>query len=684
MRHLTTPLILSLSLLLACPGQTPPPETPVAEAAPEVSALGQSILAAIDPQADACQDFYAYACGGWLATAEIPPDKPEVSRGFSAVFDRNEEVLHEILDNAAADPGDDADLAMVGAFYGACMDTEAIDARGLEPLAPFLEEIAAIEDTEALMATVGRLQVISVETLFGAAVEPDYKSPDTNLFMVMQGGLGLPDREYYLNDEAAEIRAAYEQHVANMFLLLGDNDEDAAAHAATVVRFETALAEVSLPLVELRDPVTTYHKLDLDGLQGLTPHLPWKALLEATGYPDLTSINVATPGFFEGLDALVAETPMEDVHTYLQWWLISESTGALGAAVQAETFDFYGKTLSGAQEDRPRWKKCVQWTDDYLGDVLAQLYVEQMFAGDSKEIAVEMIQRVEGALQAGMADLEWMDDTTRERAVAKLGVILNKIGYPDKWRDYAGLEVTTDDHFGNLMAGRAFETRYWLDQAEQPVDETIWYMTAPTVNAYYNPLANEIVFPAGIMQPPFFDRTFPKALNYGAMGLVMGHEVTHGFDDEGRKFDAEGRLAEWWEPEVAERFEERAECVRELYSGYEVLPGVNLDGDLTAGENIADLGGIKHAFGAYRGWVADNSAEEVAGLDGEKLFFVGYAQSWCTLRTPELERMRAATDPHSSPKFRVNGAVSQFPAFGEVFGCEVGSPMRPETACEVW
>lgn len=686
MRHLTLPLVLSVPLLLSCPGQAPP-KTPVSEAAPAEtpeSPLAQSILAALDPDADPCQDFYAYACGGWMETAEIPPDKPEVSRGFSAVFDRNEEVLREILEGAAADPGDDPDLARVGAFYGACMDTEAIDARGLEPLAPLLEEIAAIDDTEALMATAGHLQLMDVDVLFGVGVDPDYKAPDTNLLIVAQGGLGLPDRDYYLEDEAAETRAAYVQHLTHMFRLLGDSEEDAATHAATVLRFETALAEVSVPRVELRDPDATYHKLDLEGLQALTPHLPWKALLEAIGYPELTSINVATPGFFQGLDGLVAETPMEDVRTYLRWWLVSEATNALGADVQAETFDFYGKTLSGSREDRPRWKKCVGWTDDYLGDVLARLYVERMFAGDSKGIAIEMIQRVEGSLEAGMADLAWMDDPTRERAVHKMEVILNKIGYPDEWRDYTGLEVTADDHFGNLMAGRAFESRYWLDQAEKPVNKALWYMTAPTVNAYYNPLANEIVFPAGIMQPPFFDHTFPKALNYGAMGLVMGHEVTHGFDDQGRKFDAEGRLAEWWEPEVAERFEERAQCVRDLYSGFEVLPGVHLNGDLTAGENIADIGGIKHAFGAYRKWVADNGPETLAGFDGEKLFFVGYAQSWCTMRTPELERMRAATDPHSSPRFRVNGAVSQFPEFGEVFGCEVGSPMRPEKVCEVW
>ncbi len=681
MRHHTLTALFTLAALAGCKTTPPPAASAPSE---KLRAFEQAVAATLDPAADPCVDFYQYACGGWLKTNTIPSDKPTISRGFTVIADENEKFLHAVLERAAAAPGDDENLARVGAVYGACMDTDTIDARGAKPLEPLFAKIDAITDGASLMEALAALQWVGVNAPFGVGVGPDFKAPEGNILHVGSAGIGLPDRDFYLLDDKAPIRDAYRDHVKAMFVLLGHAEADAAKHADALLAFETEIAKITLPIVERRDPDKTYNKLDRDGLQALTPSLPWDRFFAAQGYADLTSINVSEPAFFAGVEALWATQPAAAWHRYLKWRTLDTFAGALSSDLVAQNFAFKGKVLSGAQEDRPRWKKCVSLVDDSLGDALGQVYVDAKFAGDSKELALSMIADVEASLARGFADLDWMDDATRAAAKEKMSAIDNKIGYPDMWRSYDGVKVDGADHFANTLALNAFDARFWMDQAEKPVDRGLWYMSAPTVNAYYNPLGNEIVFPAGIMQPPFFDREFPKAMNYGAMGMVMGHEVTHGFDDEGRKFDARGHLREWWAPEVAARFEERAQCVRDLYSGMEILPGVPMDGDLTAGENIADLGGLKHAWGAYQAWQAAHPAESLAGLSGDKLFFVAYAQSWCTLRTPEYETMLAAVDPHSAPPLRVNGAVSQLPVFGQVFGCDVGSPMRPKAVCEVW
>lgn len=649
----------------------------------------QDLLAAMDREADPCQDFYRYACGNWLDTTELPSDQSRWARSFSVIQERNREVVRDLLEEAAEDPGKPGtDRYRIGHFYASCMDEAAIEKAGTGPLHPWLEEIAKVEDPESLMRMTAKLQKADVGALFNLGVVPDFKDPETNIGFFAQGGLGLPDRDYYVSEDPQkkELLAAYEKHVAHMLGLLGEDAETAAQHAAQVVALETRLAEASRPRPEMRLPEKLYHKIDRKGLQELTPKLPWDVFFTTAGHPKVTSINVATPEFFEALDKTVAATEIAELRTYLRWHTVNAAANLLPDPFVQADFEFYGKTLSGQQEIQPRWKRCVAATEGALGEAVGKLYVEKRFAGDSKEVALTMIRDIEAAFEANLPELAWMDDETRKRAVEKAHAIGNKIGYPDKWRDYSTIEIGPGSYVDNALAAVEFEFHRQMNKIAKPVDETEWGMTPQRVNAYYHPLHNEIVFPAGILQPPFFHRDFPAAMSYGAIGAVMGHELTHGFDDQGRKFAPDGQLREWWEPQVAERFEERAQCVRDLYSGYEVLPGVHIQGDLTAGENIADFGGVKQAYEAYKRW--QSRQEELPpppdGLTHDQLFFVAYAQVWCALSTPEVDRLRVTVDPHSPPRFRVIGPMSNNPIFAEAFGCEEGTPMHPKQICEVW
>jgi putative endopeptidase len=649
--------------------------------------VARDVLQSMDQGADPCRDFYQYACGGWLSSTQLPADKPIWLRSFSTVFERNQKVVRELLESAATDPGDD-NQTLVVRFYGACMDEAAVEKAGRRPLAPLLRRIEKVEDATALMAVTGELHRLSVGALFGLGVVADFKNPEVNVAFLSQGGLSLPDRDYYLSQEEDKraLREAYQKHVARMLGLVGEDSATAARHAAEVLAFETRLATASRPVADMRQLDRLYNKLDISGLKQLTPRLPWDAYLAAVGDPALTQINVATPEFFTALEKLVLESEPALLKTYLRWQAVNSGADLLTSDFVQANFDFFGKTLAGQQQLAPRWKRCVDATNGALGEAVGRLYVEKMFAGSSKEIALEMIRDLEAAFADNLPQVAWMDDVTRQRALEKLEAITNKIGYPDRWRDYSKLRLSRSSYFKSSVAAAEFEFGRELAKVGKAVDRSEWGMSPQTVNAYYNPLQNEIAFPAGILQPPFFYRDFPAAMNYGAIGGAIGHELTHGFDDQGRKFDAAGRLREWWEPEVSARFEKRAQCVSDLYATYEVEPGVHLNGPLTLGENIADIAALKEILAAYRLWATRHGAPAaaVAGLTNEQLLFVAWGQVWCAVMSPELARLQVSTDPHSPARFRVNGPMANTPAFAVAFQCAPGTPMNPEKRCEVW
>ncbi len=657
-------------------------------AAPGKGALAPRVLAAIDSKADPCQDFYRYACGGWLAQAQLPPDQSRWGRGFSEVHEQNQRQLRDILDEAVRDPGRDPGLQRVGALDRACMDEDAVEKAGAAPLAPFLEQIASIKDRAGFMTVAGQMHSLGIPVVFVSEVAPDFKEPAVNIAHFRQDGLGLPERDYYLRGDRRSrgIVAEYRSHIARMFQLLGEENASAERRATAVLEFETSLAQVSAPRSELRDPAKTYHRLDLEGLRKLAGDLAWDSFLKGAGAPGLTQINIATPGYFEGAARLIRETNLDTLQAYLRWRLLQTSADLLSRSFVETNFDFYGRILAGQKEIAPRWRRCATAVDAALGDALGKAYVQRYFPGDSKPIAQDMIQRVEAAFGEDLRRLAWMDDKTRGEALRKLKAVANKVGYPDTWIDCSALEIRPDDYFGDVLRARQFAFRREIAKLGQKVDRTEWRMTPPTVNAYYNPLANEMVFPAGILQPPFFSRSDPAPVNFGGVGMVMGHELTHGFDDLGRKFDGEGRLADWWRPEMSEKFEQNAQCIEQLYLGFEVQEGLKLNGALTLGENIADFAGLKLAFEAYRQWAKEHAGGKpaVEGLTDEQLFFVSFAQTWCTLATPESERMLAAVDSHSPPRFRVNAPLANLPAFAQAFSCREGAPMRPKNICAVW
>ena len=661
--------------------------SPILAAEASASGVAATVKAAMDTKADPCTDFYRYACGGWIDNTKLPADQVRWGRGFSEIAERNRTINRAILEDAAKTPGDDPNRQKLGWFYGACMDEAGIEAAGTKPIETWMKDAGKVKDGKTLLAMVGRMHAATIPGLFNIGVEADFKDPNTNIAQMFQGGLGLPDRDYYLKDDKAPIRESYTAFVQKMFELYGEKPEEAATMAKQVVAFETELAKNSRPRAELRDPDKTYNKLDKVGLKKLTPELDWDGYFSATGHPEVTQINVAVPEFFQGLEKLAASTDAPTLQSYLRWNILRDAAPALPKAFDQENFNFYGKTLQGQKEQQARWKRCVGQTDGALGEILGQEFIKKQFAGDSKKIARDLVEAIQNAFASNLPSLAWMDDTTRQRALGKKGTLVNKIGYPDKWKDYTKLKIAKGNYFGNLVAAGRFEYEREAAKIGKPVDKTEWGMTPPTVNAYYNPLNNEMVFPAGILQAPFFSKDFPAAMNFGGIGMVMGHELTHGFDDEGRKFDAQGKLTEWWEPSVSAKFEERAACVENQYGSYEIQPGLKLNGKLTLGENIADNGGIKEAYLAYKAYEAKHpeaATPAVDGLTNDQLLFVGFAQTWCSLATPEIERVLVTVDPHSPPRFRVNGPLSNYAKFAETFSCAEGTPMNPANACEVW
>ncbi len=665
---------------------TPGPAIPVTlpQAAAEIA---QPVLAAMDPAASACDDFYQYACGGWLAATEIPADKPSWTRSFSVISEDNRTFLKSTLEKLAAEPpADDANLAKLGQFYGSCMNTDAIDAAGLEGIQPLLDRIDKVKGAKGLMPLVADLHLVDVPVFFGGAPDGDFKEPTLTILHMGQGGLSLPDRDYYIKDDAdsAALMEAFQAHVAKMMELSGVKPKEAAAMAARVVAFEKALATEHMPADQLRDPEKTYNRIELAGLKEQAGQLDWEAWLKGLGIGGTTTINVETPAVMSATAALIAKSDAATLKAYLRYHLLSANAGNLPAAFRDEAFAFYGKQVMGQQQDEVRWKKCVRATDAAMGELLGQAFVTEKFGGQSKELASALISEIQDAFESRLPALDWMDDETRQRAIDKKNTLANQIGYPDQWRDYTAL-VVTDNALANSLASRRFDSAYHLERVGKPTDPSRWFMTPSAVNAYYHPLYNQMVFPAGILQPPFFSEAFPAAMNFGAIGMVMGHELTHGFDDQGRKFDPQGRMVEWWNPGVAEQFEARAQCVERQYSSYSVAEGLNVNGKLTLGENIADMGGLRAAWEAYqRGKAKGVPRTTVGDLTDDQLLFVAYAQGWCSKSSSEYEKMLVLSNPHSPPRFRVNGPVSQMPEFHAAFGCAADAPMRPAETCEVW
>jgi len=683
-------IAITLSLLGLLAGATP---SPAAEAA-STSSLGadeirRSVLDSMDRQADPCNDFYRYACGGWIDSTQLPSDEARWVRSFSTINERNRVVVRELLEDAAANPGPaGTERQKIGDFYASCMDEEGIEKAGLGPIAPWLDGAAGVENLDSVLAFSGKLQRDGGGPLFRFGATPDFKQPDTNLLFMSQGGLGMPDRDYYVSEDPnkKELLEKYRAHVARMLELAGSPAESAATDAAAIVAFETELAQASRPRAEMRDRDKLYNKIDRPGLEQLTPKIAWAKFFAATGFPAVESINVAVPEFYQGLEKALTAAPIETLRAYLRWNVLNAAAEMLPKAFVDADFEFYGKTLRGQQEIQPRWKRCVGATNRALGEAIGKLYVEREFAGNSKQVALDMIQDVEGAFEANLPGLTWMDDTTRGRALEKERKVRNKIGYPDKWRDYSSVSISRGDFLANSVAAGNFEFDRDMKKVGQPVDKTEWLMTPQTVNAYYLSTANEIVFPAGILQPPFFHKDYPTAMNYGAVGAVMGHELTHGFDDQGRKSDGDGVLREWWQPEVAAKFEQRAQCVDDQFSSFEVEPGVHVNGKLTLGENIADLGGVKQAYDAFKAWEKRTGPHVpfIPGLTDDQLLFVSFAQVWCSKTTPEYLRNQVTTDPHSPGEFRAIGAPMNSPAFREVFGCKDGDKMVAVPTCTVW
>ena len=643
-------------------------------------------LNAIDKTADPCVDFYQYACGTWMRKNPIPPDQSRWGR-FSELEERNREVLHQILEeDSKPNPKRDPIAQKIGDYYAACMDTAGIESKKLMPLQPEFDRIRNLKDKSELAAEVAHLHRSGMSALFEFGSGQDFKNSKEVIAQADQGGLGLPDRDYYLKDDqkSAEIRQQYLAHVERMFELSGESAGQAKADAETVMRLETELARGSLDRVSRRNPEKVYHRMTKQQLEMLEPSFQWNQYFTDSGAPAFESINVAWPDFFKSTEKTIGTAGLDDWKVYLKWHVLHSEAPLLPVAFVDENFKFYGKTLTGAAEQRPRWKRCVDFTDNQLGEALGRKFVERTFGGDAKQRTLKMVDAIEKALGQDIQQLTWMTPATKQQALVKLKAITNKIGYPNKWRDYSSVEIRRDDAVGNGVRADQFEFQRQLNKIGKPVDRQEWEMTPPTVNAYYDPQMNNINFPAGILQPPFYDNHADDPVNDGAIGMVIGHELTHGFDDQGRQFDAKGDLRDWWTPADAKAFEERAACIAKEYSNFSPVPGVKLNGQLTLGENTADNGGVRIALMALMATAGVSEDKKVDGFTPEQRFFLSFGQIWCENEREEILRLHAQTDPHSPGRFRVNGVLQNMPEFQKAFSCKTGQPMVSANACRVW
>ncbi|HET8725678.1 MAG TPA: M13 family metallopeptidase [Anaeromyxobacteraceae bacterium] len=645
-------------------------------------------VAAMDRSADPCVDFYAFSCGGWKKRNPIPPDQSSWSV-YAKTATENHQFLWGLLEAAAARP--DAERTpeerKVGDFFHACMDEATVEAAGLRPVAGDLAAIDALRSKAAIPALVARLHLfVDGGMLFGFGSAQSFDDSDQVVAWISAGGLGLPDRDYYLKDDprSKELRKAYEKHVAATLRLSGLPERKAAEGARTVLRIETALARASLTKVERRDPRKIWHPTPTADLTGKGRAFGWKDYLALSGAPPADWVNVSEPAFLAELDRQLAKEPLSAWKTYLRWHLVRAASPYLSTPFQKASFGFYAATLRGAKELAPRWKRCVRWTDAGLGEALGQVFVTKVFPPSAKADAERLVRLVQEAMAKRIDALDWMEPATRKAAHEKLAAMRNKIGYPDRWRDYSAVVVKRDDLAGNVARASAFETRRQLAKIGKPVDRGEWGMTPPTVNAYYDSSMNDMNFPAGVLLPPLWDPRMDLAPGYGNTGGTVGHELIHGFDDEGRQFDAKGNLRDWWTEADGREFEKRAACVSDQYGQYVVVDDVKINSKLTLGEDIADLAGVLLAWDAWKLATAGQTLEPRDGLTPDQRFFVGFAQWVCANERPEDMRVRAATDPHSPPVWRVNGVVPNVPEFAKAFSCKAGQPMVRENVCRIW
>jgi putative endopeptidase len=659
--------------------------TPEKTAAPAPAEIHGINPANMDPSVAACQDFNVYGNGGWLKANPIPSDQSYWG-SFTILEEQNRESLHKVLEKVSkAANASGTDDQKVGDFYFTCMDEAAVETQGLAPLKPELAAIDKIADVAVLQAEIARLQTLGVNAVFNFGSDQDRKDASEVIVGAYQGGLGLPDRDYYLktDDESKKLRDQYVGHVTKMFGLMGEDAGKAAASAKEVMALETRLAEASMTRVERRDPDKTYNRKTLAEIATLTPNFNWTAYLKAIDAPPVGAVNVGQPKYFEAVNQELTATPLPSWKTYLRWHLIHAAAPSLSKKFVDESFDFYGKTLQGTPENEVRWKRCVSSTDEAIGFALGKAYVRDYFPPEAKARADAMVKNLIGALRADLATLPWMGEATRKAALEKLDKFDPKIGYPDKWRDYAALKIDRGPYVLNLQRANAFEFHRDILKVGKPVDRTEWDMSPPTVNAYYNPQKNEIVFPAGILQPPFFDAKADDAVNYGAMGSVIGHEMTHGFDDQGRKFDAQGNMREWWTPEDLKNYEQRSKCIEDQYDSY-VYEGQHVNGKLVLGEATADLGGLAIANRAYQTSLAGKTPAPIDGLTGDQRLFLAWARVWAANIRPELAKLLMNTNPHPLSQFRAVGPPSTLPEFAKAFGCKSGDPMVRKDLCQIW
>lgn len=631
-------------------------------------------------------DFYRYAVGGWMKKNPIPGT--EYAWGsFNEVTERNKALLHSILEESAKANGKKgSNTQKIGDFYKTGMDSVKLNADGIKPLAPYFAEIDAISDKKGLVELLAKWQSRGLGVVYGMWVGQDEKNATQMIPTIWQGGLSLPDKDYYFKPDFAKTRAAFVKHVTNMFVLAGEKPEAAAQKADVVMKLETQLAKSSMDRISMRDPYKLYNKKAVSQISQLTSEIDWTTHTAAIGLPKTDSIIVAQPEYLKGLNEAIKTVPIDNWKTYLRYQMMQTAGPYLSDNIGDELFSFFSKELNGTKIRKTRWERVMRTIDENIGEALGELYVQKAFTKEAKERMLKMVKSLQDVFRERIQKLDWMSPETKTKATAKLDKFMVKIGYPDKWRDYSGLEISTNSYLENIMKAGEFEYKRMINKLGKPVDRTEWGMSPQTVNAYYNPNMNEIVFPAGILQPPFFDLNADDAMIYGAIGAVIGHEMTHGFDDQGRQYDAEGNLKDWWTKADAEQFQKKADGVIKQFDGYTILDSVHVQGKLTLGENLADLGGLSIAYDAFKRTAQGKSTEKIDGFTGDQRFFMSWANAWKNNTTPEAMKQQIFTDPHSPEEWRCNGPVSHMDAFYQAFGIkETGKMFRKkEERIVIW